>query len=73
MFIRKLTGLLVVASLFALFHTARADEFVWAESQPLGSKLPDFSILDTDGRPVSLSRVTGKKGTLLFFSRSTDW
>ncbi|MBI1312778.1 redoxin domain-containing protein [bacterium] len=34
---------------------------------PLGTKAPDFSLPNVDGRPVSLSDFAGKKGLLVVF------
>ena len=50
-----------------------ADEWTWAEQLIEGEPLPAFSVMDTAGSPATVSDVAGERGTLLFFSRSTDW
>ena len=45
----------------------------WAPEQPVGAVLPDFTVTNHEGQAVALSEVRGEKGTLVVFSRSTDW
>lgn len=47
--------------------------WTWAPDQPVGAFLPDFTVTNHQGQPVALSEARGQKGTLLVFSRSTDW
>ena len=39
----------------------------------VGSRVPDFSAPDQDGRTRTLQSLRGPKGTLLLFFRSADW
>ncbi|HTT76116.1 MAG TPA: redoxin domain-containing protein [Candidatus Binataceae bacterium] len=54
-------------------------EFVNAQNDELrtgpeiGSKVPDFTLPDQDGRLWSLKELMGPAGLLLVFSRSADW
>ncbi len=65
---------LALPLLLLLSSTANAEDgFVWAPAQPLGSTLPAFEVVDNAGNPTQISQLIGKNGTLLFFSRSTDW
>ena len=43
----------------------------WAPA--IGSLLPDLSVKDTSGASKALADLTGEKGLLIFFVRSTDW
>ena len=55
---------------------AEAEErepWTWAPEQPVGAVLPDFTVTNHEGQAVALSEVRGEKGTLVVFSRSTDW
>ena len=38
----------------------------------LGERLPDFQLLDLDGRPFTLADLRGQR-VLLTFERSVDW
>ena len=66
----RLIKLLLILFLPSL---ASADDWNWAPDQPVGSTLPDFTVAATDGSSVTLGELAGTRGTLLFFSRSTDW
>jgi len=39
----------------------------------VGQPVPDFSLLDQQGRSQTLKSVSGPKGTMLVFFRSADW
>jgi peroxiredoxin len=39
----------------------------------VGSRAPDFTAVDQDGRPRSLHSLMGPKGLMLVFFRSADW
>lgn len=85
LFIRDTIRLVALAALAALValgastavgeaqDDSQDGEFIWAESQPVGTTLPDFSARDIDGNEVAVSQFMGEKGALLFFNRSTDW
>ena len=53
--------------------SAMAEDWAWAPHLPEGANLPNFSVLDTSGKPVTLEQLAGEKGTLLLFSRSAVW
>jgi len=36
-------------------------------------RVPDFTLVDQDGRQRSLQSLMGEKGLILVFSRSADW
>ena len=39
----------------------------------VGSSVPDFTLLDQNGRTHTLASLTGPKGLMLVFFRSADW
>ena len=39
----------------------------------VGSRVPDFTAVDQDGRSRSLHSLMGPKGLMLVFFRSADW
>ena len=39
----------------------------------VGSRVPDFTLLDQKGQPRALSSLIGPKGLMLVFFRSADW
>ena len=39
----------------------------------IGSKVPDFTLPDQNGKQWSLPNLMGPKGMLLVFTRSADW
>ena len=39
----------------------------------VGSKVPDFTLVDQNGQARSLTSLTGPKGLMLVFYRSADW
>jgi len=39
----------------------------------VGSRVPEFQAVDTEGRAQTLKSVMGPKGVLLVFFRSADW
>jgi cytochrome oxidase Cu insertion factor (SCO1/SenC/PrrC family) len=38
-----------------------------------GTRVPDFTLPDQDGRSRTLASLAGPRGTMLVFSRSADW
>lgn len=39
----------------------------------VGDRVPDFDVIDHEGRRQTLESVAGPKGTMLVFFRSADW
>ena len=39
----------------------------------VGSRVPDFTLLDQQGQSRTLASLSGPKGLLLVFYRSADW
>ena len=39
----------------------------------VGSRVPDFTLLDQQGQPRTLASLGGPKGLMLVFYRSADW
>jgi cytochrome oxidase Cu insertion factor (SCO1/SenC/PrrC family) len=39
----------------------------------VGSRVPDFTLLDQKGQTRTLASLTGPKGLMLVFFRSADW
>lgn len=39
----------------------------------VGSRVPDFSLIDQNGRTHTLKSVLGPNGAMLVFFRSADW
>ena len=39
----------------------------------VGTKVPDFSLADQNGRVHTLKSILGPKGAVLVFFRSADW
>ena len=66
----KLINLLV---LLLLPLISSAEGWEWAPQHAIGNNLPDFSVTTTEGDTVKLSELSGEKGTLIMFSRSTVW
>lgn len=66
--------LLIVATMDHRFRGStevRAD--VPSAVGALNGRLPDFTLPDIDGKPVSLSQFYGSSRVLLTFERSLDW
>jgi hypothetical protein len=39
----------------------------------VGSRVPDFTLLDQEGQSRTLASLMGPKGLMLVFNRSADW
>ena len=39
----------------------------------VGARVPDFSLVDQNGRTETLQSILGPKGAILVFFRSADW
>ena len=40
---------------------------------PVGSRMPDFTLRDQNGKAHSLKSLLGPKGAVILFFRSADW
>ncbi len=67
--LRAVMGILLMMMTTSVF----ASEFEWAPGQPVGATFHEITLTDNDGQSVTLGELKGKNGTLLVFSRSTDW
>jgi len=66
--------LVVVATLSRNYHpTPDIRNDVPTAIGAIGGQLPDFTLPDLAGHPVSLSQFIGKGPVLLTFDRSLDW
>jgi cytochrome oxidase Cu insertion factor (SCO1/SenC/PrrC family) len=66
--------LFVVATMSHNYHgspVVKAD--VTTAVGEVGGRLPDFTLPDIDGEPVSLSQFAHSSRVLLTFERSLDW
>ena len=55
--------------MLCLFGTLAAREY----GPPIGSRMPDFTLRDQNGKPHSLQSLLGPKGAVILFFRSADW
>jgi hypothetical protein len=58
-----------VIGLLLAFGAAVARDY----GPPAGSKFPDFSLTDQNGKAATLATVLGPKGAMILFYRSADW
>ena len=71
----------VVCALFSLVVQATAQQTAPQPALPdvqklgpqVGSRVPDFTLLDQKGQSRTLSSLMGPKGLMLVFYRSADW
>ena len=67
----------VVWALVSLAAQLTAQQPVLPDVQKLGpqvgSRVPDFTLLDQKGQSRTLASLTGPKGLMLVFFRSADW
>ena len=54
-------------------NQAPASIDVAAIGPAVGAKVPDFKLVDQEGRGRSLESVMGPRGIVLVFFRSADW
>ena len=66
-------SLTLVFTLFLSGNALADDEWTWADDLALGSRFPEVSVVDIRNTDTSIQSLYGKKGLLLFFSRSTQW
>jgi len=60
---------IVAGSLLGFFSLLLAREF----GPAIGSRMPDFTLLDQNGKPHALRALLGPKGAVILFFRSADW
>src|SRR6187455_391142 len=71
----------VVCALFSLAAQATAQQLAPGPVLPdvqklgplVGSRVPDFTLVDQKGQSRTLASLTGPKGLMLVFFRSADW
>jgi hypothetical protein len=76
-----IVGGAVVCALFSLVVQATAQQTTPQPALPdvqklgpqVGSRVPDFTLLDQKGQSRTLASLTGPKGLMLVFFRSADW
>src|SRR6516225_2753338 len=68
---RRAAGENVDPALWSDFVTAQNDAL--RTGPRVGEKVPDFALLDQNGKEHSLQQLMGPKGLLLVFVRSADW
>ena len=72
-FLRALLLLLAICAGSLAWAQEGPAPWQWAPAQPVGAVLPDLALTGHEGQAVTLGEVGGERGTLLIFSRSTDW
>ena len=81
---RRMTGMIVCAVACALAGLAAKPTAPQSALQPtlpdvqklgpqIGTRVPDFTLLDQKGQPRTLTSLMGPKGLMLVFFRSADW
>ena len=71
----------VVCALFSLVAQATAQQSAPQPTLPdvqklgpqVGTRVPDFTLLDQKGQSRTLASLMGPKGLMLVFFRSADW
>ena len=75
--LRWAAALLVCTSLGAPGQAAFQQQPTMPDVQTLGpqagGRVPDFTLVDQNGRSRTLMSLTGPKGVMLVFFRSADW
>jgi len=80
----RMTGMIVCAVACALAGLAAQSTAPQSALQPtlpdvqklgpqIGTRVPDFTLLDQKGQPRTLTSLMGPKGLMLVFFRSADW
>jgi len=80
----RMTGMIVCAVACALAGLAAQSTAPQSALQPtlpdvqklgpqIGTRVPDFTLLDQKGQPRTLTSLIGPKGLMLVFFRSADW
>jgi len=77
----RIIAIAVVCALYSLVAQSTAQQ---SSPQPIlpdvqklgpqiGTRVPDFTLLDQKGQSRTLASLTGPKGLMLVFFRSADW
>jgi len=69
----RLLAVLASLPLMGFSGLASGQEFVWAESFPVGSAAPEIAADDQNGELRRFDDLVGEKGLLFMLSRSFDW
>jgi hypothetical protein len=65
---------MLVAAAYAQQAAAPAEPIDVSKLGPqVGQRVPDFSLLDQNGRTQTLQSIMGRRGAMLVFIRSADW
>jgi hypothetical protein len=78
---RRIVACAVVYGLFGLVAQPTAQQSSPQPTLPdvqklgpqIGTRVPDFTLLDQKGQSRTLASLTGPKGLMLVFFRSADW
>lgn len=65
--------LLLITCILPFCASTAAEEWTWAERLPVGSTLPAFTALNTEGEKTGSEALMGSNGLLLLFNRSVVW
>ena len=73
---RRPLRLLILLGISGFAMTVLADEEGDYQAQwgpDVGSQIPELSVQNSSGEPVSFKQLKGENGLALFFVRSSDW
>ncbi len=71
--ITQVVTLVAVLGLVAPAAATDRESKRWASKVPLGSQMPELNAKDHLGNDHSLETLSGQRGFLLLFNRSSDW
>lgn len=66
-------ALLAALALVAPAADADRESKRWASKVPVGSQMPEINAKDHLGNDHTLATLSGQRGFLLLFNRSSDW
>ncbi len=80
----RMSRIIVSAVVYALFSLVAQPTAQQSSPQPtlsdvqklgpqIGTRVPDFTLLDQKGQSRTLASLTAPKGLMLVFFRSADW
>lgn len=73
LFMLQVLTLVAALALVALPADADRESRRWASKVPLGSQMPEVNAKDHLGKDHTLQTLSGQRGFLLLFNRSSDW